>query len=104
MPTETARPTAEAPAPPELGRRRVNLVFVTIVLGMLRPLRAEGRLPAERGRGPGAGLHPYGAGGLRLEDWDVTDPEDRARLDRALDAMAARLLEEDEQRNERTAV
>ncbi|MEV6671935.1 MDR family MFS transporter [Streptomyces sp. NPDC051162] len=40
----------------------------------------------------------------RLEDWDVGDPEDRALLDRALDAMAARLLEEDEQRLERTAV
>ncbi|MFI1798887.1 DHA2 family efflux MFS transporter permease subunit [Streptomyces sp. NPDC020379] len=40
----------------------------------------------------------------RLEDWDVGDPEDRALLDRALDAMAARLLEEDEQLLERTAV
>ncbi|MGW2189675.1 DHA2 family efflux MFS transporter permease subunit [Streptomyces sp. NPDC001719] len=40
----------------------------------------------------------------RLEDWDVGDPEDRALLDRALDAMAARLLEEDEQGQERIAV
>lgn len=40
----------------------------------------------------------------RLEDWDVTGPEDRARLDRALDAMAARLLEEGESAQERTAV
>ncbi|POX41555.1 MFS transporter [Streptomyces sp. Ru73] len=40
----------------------------------------------------------------RLEDWDLTDPEDRAGLDRALDAMAARLLEEGESARERTAV
>ncbi|MEU7041335.1 MDR family MFS transporter [Streptomyces varsoviensis] len=39
-----------------------------------------------------------------LEDWDVTDPEDRARLDRALDNMAARLLDEAAQERERTAV
>ncbi|MFJ3673506.1 MFS transporter [Streptomyces sp. NPDC090106] len=31
----------------------------------------------------------------RLEDWNVTDPEDRARLDRALDAIARRLLDEE---------
>ncbi|MEU2869840.1 MDR family MFS transporter [Streptomyces olivoreticuli] len=40
----------------------------------------------------------------RLEDWDITDPEDRALLDRALDAMAARLLEEGEEEQERIAV
>ncbi|WP_030617273.1 MDR family MFS transporter [Streptomyces sclerotialus] len=39
-----------------------------------------------------------------LEDWDITDPEDRASLDRALDTMAARLLEEGEGAQERTAV
>ncbi|MEU3756708.1 MDR family MFS transporter [Streptomyces olivoreticuli] len=40
----------------------------------------------------------------RLEDWDITDPEDRALLDRALDSMAARLLEEGEEEQERIAV
>ncbi|MFE7120894.1 DHA2 family efflux MFS transporter permease subunit [Streptomyces sp. NPDC057654] len=39
-----------------------------------------------------------------LEDWDITDPQDRARLDRALDNMAAKLLEEATQQRERTAV
>lgn len=32
----------------------------------------------------------------RLEDWDVRDPQDRARLDRALDHLAGELLEEAE--------
>ncbi|WP_370419643.1 DHA2 family efflux MFS transporter permease subunit [Streptomyces sp. QH1-20] len=40
----------------------------------------------------------------RLEDWDVTDPDDRARLDRALNNMAERLLEEDEEKREHLAV
>ncbi|WP_084740330.1 DHA2 family efflux MFS transporter permease subunit [Cryptosporangium aurantiacum] len=31
----------------------------------------------------------------QLEDWDTTDPIDRARLDRAIDALADRLLEEE---------
>ncbi|GAA0484242.1 MDR family MFS transporter [Streptomyces olivaceiscleroticus] len=39
-----------------------------------------------------------------LEDWDITDPADRASLDRALDTMAARLLDEGESAQERTAV
>ncbi|ARZ69669.1 MFS transporter [Streptomyces albireticuli] len=39
-----------------------------------------------------------------LNDWDVTDPQDRALLDRALDTMAARLLEEDEKGQERIGV
>jgi len=36
----------------------------------------------------------------RLEDWTCTDPDDRARLDRAMDMIAARLLEEEESRLE----
>jgi hypothetical protein len=32
----------------------------------------------------------------QLEDWDTTDPVDRARLDRAIDALADRLLNEDQ--------
>ncbi|GAA0449674.1 MDR family MFS transporter [Streptomyces sp. NPDC046215] len=40
----------------------------------------------------------------RLDDWDITDPADRALLDRALDTMAARLLEEDEEEQEKVAV
>ncbi|MFI9203443.1 DHA2 family efflux MFS transporter permease subunit [Streptomyces sp. NPDC053048] len=40
----------------------------------------------------------------RLDDWDITDPRDRARMDRALDSLAARLLEEDEHARERTGV
>lgn len=39
-----------------------------------------------------------------LNDWDITDAEDRALLDRALDTMAARLLEEDEKGLERIGV
>ncbi|WP_431042587.1 DHA2 family efflux MFS transporter permease subunit [Streptomyces sp. P1-3] len=42
--------------------------------------------------------------GERLEDWSAADPADRARLDRALDRLATRLLEEAEARQERTAV
>lgn len=38
----------------------------------------------------------------RLEDWTVTDPEDRALLDRALERIATRLLDEEESR--RTAL
>ncbi|MGP3954307.1 DHA2 family efflux MFS transporter permease subunit [Streptomyces sp. 7N604] len=38
----------------------------------------------------------------RLEDWDVRDPADRARLDRALDHLAAELLEEAEAQYVRT--
>ncbi|MEU4203484.1 DHA2 family efflux MFS transporter permease subunit [Streptomyces sp. NPDC039022] len=40
----------------------------------------------------------------RLEGWTAEDPEDRARLARALDNMAARLLDEDTSHRERTAV
>ncbi|MFH8403585.1 DHA2 family efflux MFS transporter permease subunit [Streptomyces sp. NPDC018019] len=40
----------------------------------------------------------------RLEGWTADDPEDRARLARALDSMAARLLDEDSSHRERTAV
>ncbi|MEU6079056.1 MDR family MFS transporter [Streptomyces sp. NPDC047108] len=40
----------------------------------------------------------------RLEDWDVRDPDDRARLDRALDHLAEELLEEEEARYARTPV
>ncbi|OKH97743.1 MFS transporter [Streptomyces sp. CB02923] len=40
----------------------------------------------------------------RLEGWTADDPEDRARLARALDNMAARLLDEDTSHRERTAV
>ncbi|MFF3273255.1 MFS transporter [Streptomyces chrestomyceticus] len=40
----------------------------------------------------------------RLEGWTAEDPEDRARLARALDSMAARLLDEDTSHRERTAV
>ncbi|MET8676955.1 MDR family MFS transporter [Streptomyces sp. NPDC004647] len=40
----------------------------------------------------------------RLEDWDVRDPADRARLDRALDHLAAELLEEAEAQYVRTPV
>ncbi|MBT2383145.1 MFS transporter [Streptomyces sp. ISL-11] len=40
----------------------------------------------------------------RLDDWDITDPADRALLDRALDTMASRLLEEAEEEQERIAV
>ncbi|MBB5938336.1 MDR family MFS transporter [Streptomyces zagrosensis] len=41
----------------------------------------------------------------RLEDWDLAGtPQDRARLDRALDSIAARLLDEDARNRERTAV
>ncbi|CAM5546313.1 MFS transporter OS=Streptomyces rimosus subsp. rimosus (strain ATCC / DSM 40260 / JCM 4667 /NRRL 2234) OX=1265868 GN=SRIM_016640 PE=4 SV=1 [Streptomyces rimosus subsp. rimosus] len=40
----------------------------------------------------------------RLEGWTAEDPEDRARLARALDNMAARLLDEDSSHRERTAV
>ncbi|MEV0277731.1 MDR family MFS transporter [Streptomyces sp. NPDC050610] len=39
-----------------------------------------------------------------LEDWDITDPQERARLDRALDNMAAKLLDEGAQERERTAI
>ncbi|MFE0043220.1 MDR family MFS transporter [Streptomyces albireticuli] len=39
-----------------------------------------------------------------LDDWDIADPKDRALLDRALDTMAARLLEEDEKGQERIGV
>ncbi|MEX2985776.1 DHA2 family efflux MFS transporter permease subunit [Streptomyces sp. C36] len=39
-----------------------------------------------------------------LDDWDVADPEDRARMDRALDNLAERLLEEDEHARDRTGV
>ena len=38
----------------------------------------------------------------RLEDWDVRDPEDRARLDRALDHLASELLDEAEAQYIRT--
>ncbi|WP_371477842.1 DHA2 family efflux MFS transporter permease subunit [Kitasatospora sp. NBC_00315] len=31
-----------------------------------------------------------------LDDWDVTDPTDRARLDRAVESIAARLFEDDQ--------
>jgi hypothetical protein len=36
----------------------------------------------------------------RLEDWTCADPDDRARLDRAMDSIASRLLEEEESRLE----
>jgi EmrB/QacA subfamily drug resistance transporter len=36
----------------------------------------------------------------RLEDWTCADPEDRARLNRAMDLIASRLLEEEESRLE----
>ncbi|MEU4210224.1 MDR family MFS transporter [Streptomyces sp. NPDC026206] len=39
-----------------------------------------------------------------LDDWDIGDAEDRARMDRALDLLAERLLEEDEHARERTGV
>ncbi|MBO0651797.1 MFS transporter [Streptomyces triculaminicus] len=39
-----------------------------------------------------------------LDDWDLADPEDRARMDRALDSLAERLLEEDEHARDRTGV
>ncbi|WKX72220.1 MFS transporter [Streptomyces sp. XD-27] len=42
--------------------------------------------------------------GERLEDWSAADPADRARLDRALDRLATRLLEEAEARQEHTPV
>ncbi|MGW2396156.1 DHA2 family efflux MFS transporter permease subunit [Kitasatospora sp. NPDC001664] len=35
--------------------------------------------------------------GHHLDDWDVTDPEDRARLDRAIETMAARLYQEEQE-------
>ncbi|MCZ4118462.1 MDR family MFS transporter [Streptomyces sp. H39-S7] len=40
----------------------------------------------------------------RLDDWDVSDPADRARLDRAVEGIAARLLDEEEAHRERTAL
>jgi hypothetical protein len=40
----------------------------------------------------------------RLDDWTVTDPTDRALLDRAINNIAAKLLEEEETNRERTAV
>ncbi|MFI9239524.1 DHA2 family efflux MFS transporter permease subunit [Streptomyces sp. NPDC053079] len=39
-----------------------------------------------------------------LDDWDAGDPQDRARMERALDGLAERLLEEDEHARERTGV
>ncbi|MFI5954597.1 MDR family MFS transporter [Cryptosporangium sp. NPDC051539] len=39
--------------------------------------------------------------GGQLEDWDTTDPVDRARLDRAIDALADRLLNEEASLSER---
>ncbi|MFI1965643.1 MDR family MFS transporter [Streptomyces pathocidini] len=40
----------------------------------------------------------------RLKDWDIRDPVDRARLDRALDHLAAELLEEGEAQYARTPI
>lgn len=40
----------------------------------------------------------------RLDDWTVTDPADRALLDRAINNIAAKLLEEEQTNRERTAV
>ncbi|WP_405728784.1 MFS transporter [Streptomyces sp. NBC_01537] len=40
----------------------------------------------------------------RLDDWTVTDPSDRALLDRAINNIAAKLLEEEQTNRERTAV
>jgi hypothetical protein len=40
----------------------------------------------------------------RLDDWTVTDPTDRALLDRAINNIAAKLLEEEQTNRERTAV
>lgn len=37
----------------------------------------------------------------QLDDWDVSDPADRARLDRAVESIASRLLEEEQARLER---
>ncbi|MEC4015245.1 hypothetical protein [Streptomyces sp. H27-D2] len=42
--------------------------------------------------------------GEHLDDWDVTDAEDREGLDRALDLMATRLPDEESEQYERTAV
>jgi hypothetical protein len=39
-----------------------------------------------------------------LEDWTVTDPTDRVLLDRAINNIAAKLLEEEQTNRERTAV
>ncbi len=39
-----------------------------------------------------------------LDDWDISDPADRARLDRAVEAIAGRLLEEEEIRRDRVPV
>ncbi|MEU5049528.1 MDR family MFS transporter [Streptomyces sp. NPDC021096] len=39
-----------------------------------------------------------------LDDWDAGDPQDRARMERALDGLAERLLEEDEHAREHTGV
>ncbi|MDX6312627.1 MAG: hypothetical protein QOF84_5555 [Streptomyces sp.] len=39
-----------------------------------------------------------------LEDWTVSDPTDRALLDRAINNIAAKLLEEEQTNRERTAV
>ncbi|KQV09875.1 MULTISPECIES: MDR family MFS transporter [unclassified Kitasatospora] len=35
--------------------------------------------------------------GHQLDDWDVTDPEDRAGLDRAIESIAARLYDEEQE-------
>ncbi len=39
-----------------------------------------------------------------LDDWDVTDPADRARLDRAVESIAARLFEDDQAPQEKVSV
>ena len=36
--------------------------------------------------------------GSRIDDWDITDPSDRAALDRALESITTRLLQEDQSR------
>jgi hypothetical protein len=38
--------------------------------------------------------------GEQLEDWDVRDPEDRALLDRGLDGIARKLLDQEHARPE----
>ncbi|BFV55524.1 hypothetical protein KCMC57_up06280 [Kitasatospora sp. CMC57] len=35
--------------------------------------------------------------GHHLDDWDVTDPADRVALDRAVESIAARLYEEEQE-------
>ncbi|WFB07737.1 MFS transporter [Streptomyces sp. LX-29] len=89
--------------PPEVLRP----AFDRLVAGRYARLSGDGRLALTlAGRAEIRRLSASWRGWLdeHLEDWDAGDPADRVLLDRALDHIAARLLEESESRQERMAV